>query len=555
MMMGTKSDIEKFDGKNDFALWQVSNNDTAVAQRWLEDKQPEEKTNTDCLVKEQEKEYQTGWKIKTGIQQQNGLVNKKNVTLFAKVCCFLIQSGLSKVFRVEDTTMSTYLVTRSPLSVTGFKTPIDMLGFFGWLASIKQEMLEPVKVKCIFMGYRKRNMGFNESGEYKKTFIGSGVGTSSMQVLQGDEFEGATLCMGTIQYREDSNKAAFAVAAVDKIYAHKSLTFNNTVACEVISKWKARLKDDIDARSDVIHNEKLVQTLLKGHSILSLEGSLSKDCDVENNGKWSCIYAVGSQEYQMVCTRLDIASADVGMLDKFDRGLQTDVQVFVDFDYAMAAYMTLTGAWKKEIWLKGLLAESGYELSLVAGIATGALVKGGSRSEVPAQVEGAAYRVIESYKWYQSSGSRQQKFLVLRFFDVKDQQGIDRIHNEKLVQTLLKGHSILSLEGSLSGDYDVEKNGKWSCIYAVGSQEYQMVCTRLDIASADVGMLDKFDRGLQTDVEIFVDFDYAMAAHMTLTGAWKKEIWLKGLLAELGYELSLVAVIATGALVKGGSQS
>ncbi|GKB09467.1 hypothetical protein Tco_0837779, partial [Tanacetum coccineum] len=101
---------------------------------------------------------------------------------------------------------------------------------------------------------------------------------------------------------------------------------------------------------------------------------------------------VGSQEYQMVCTRLDIASADVGMLDKFDRGLQTDVQVFVDFDYAMAAYMTLTGAWKKEIWLKGLLAESGYELSLVAGIATGALVKGGSRSEVPAQVEGAAYR-------------------------------------------------------------------------------------------------------------------------------------------------------------------
>ncbi|GJS59892.1 hypothetical protein Tco_0654676 [Tanacetum coccineum] len=31
---------------------------------------------------------------------------------------------------------------------------------------------------------------------------------------------------------------------------------------------------------------------------------------------------------------------------------------------------------------------SGYELSLVAGIATGALVKGGSRSEVPAQVEG-----------------------------------------------------------------------------------------------------------------------------------------------------------------------
>nr|GFD13505.1 zinc finger, CCHC-type [Tanacetum cinerariifolium] len=76
-------------------------------------------------------------------------------------------------------------------------------------------------------------------------------------------------------------------------------------------------------------------TLLEGHSILSLEGSLSDDCDVEKNGKWSCIYAVESQEYQMVCTRLDIASADVGMLAKFDRGLQTDVQGFVDFVYAI----------------------------------------------------------------------------------------------------------------------------------------------------------------------------------------------------------------------------
>ncbi|GJY62224.1 hypothetical protein Tco_0462881 [Tanacetum coccineum] len=33
-----------------------------------------------------------------------------------------------------------------------------------------------------------------------------------------------------------------------------------------------------------IHNEKLVQTLLKGHSTLSLEDSLSMECDVEKNG-------------------------------------------------------------------------------------------------------------------------------------------------------------------------------------------------------------------------------------------------------------------------------
>ncbi|GKA87101.1 hypothetical protein Tco_0808812 [Tanacetum coccineum] len=35
-------------------VFQVSNDAAAVAQRWLEDKQPEETTNTDCLVKERE---------------------------------------------------------------------------------------------------------------------------------------------------------------------------------------------------------------------------------------------------------------------------------------------------------------------------------------------------------------------------------------------------------------------------------------------------------------------------------------------------------------------
>nr|GEZ77845.1 zinc finger, CCHC-type [Tanacetum cinerariifolium] len=133
------------------------------------------------------------------------------------------------------------------------------------------------------------------------------------------------------------------------------------------------------------YNEKLIQTLLEGHSILSLEGSLSGDCDVEKNGKWSCIYVVGSQEYQMVCTRLNIASVDVG-------SLKANLQHMKALSTTEAGYMTFTEAWKKEIRLKELLTESRYELRLVAGIATGALVKGSSRSEVPTQVKIATYR-------------------------------------------------------------------------------------------------------------------------------------------------------------------
>nr|GEX83053.1 hypothetical protein [Tanacetum cinerariifolium] len=113
------------------------------------------------------------------------------------------------------------------------------------------------------------------------------------------------------------------------------------------------------------------QTLLEGHSTLSLEGSILGDCDVEK--------------------------IDLGMLDKFDRGLQTDVQVFMDFDYAIVKSITsgvhdTTEATKKKIWPNGLLAELKYELRLVAGISAGALVKGGSWSKVPTQVEFVAYR-------------------------------------------------------------------------------------------------------------------------------------------------------------------
>ncbi|PWA85931.1 hypothetical protein CTI12_AA145060 [Artemisia annua] len=118
----------------------------------------------------------------------------------------------------------------------------------------------------------------------------------------------------------------------------------------------------------------------------------------------------------------------------------------------------------------------------------------------------------------------KQKEYILGMEIIRNQSGNtlrgsqSRVHNGKLVQTLLEGHSMLSLEGSLSGDCDEKKNGKWSYIYAVGSREYQMVCTRPDIASVDVGMLDRFDRGLQTNVQVIVDFDYAMGRSITRYG-------------------------------------
>ncbi|GJW90406.1 hypothetical protein Tco_0167959 [Tanacetum coccineum] len=320
--MNTRLNIEKLDrnivqnhgGSKQVGFKQigpgVSNDDTAVAQRQLKDKQPEEKTNMDCLTKEQEKEYQTGWMIKMG-----NVLDSCNQR-------------------------STYLVSRSPSSAIGFKKPIDMLGVFGSLL-----------LACD----RKQHLACELFG-----------------------------------YREDSNEAGFAVVAVEKIYAHESLTFNNTVASMVAEKAvttsmaitrsihqatkglldKAKVNvlgmeiirdqsgNTMRVSQSRFYNKKLVQTLLEGHSILSLEGRLSGDCDVGKNGKWSCIYAVRSQEYQMVCTRLDIASADVGyrlMILGCGGGLKANLQDMEDLSTTKAGYMTFTKAWKKEIWLKGLL--------------------------------------------------------------------------------------------------------------------------------------------------------------------------------------------------------
>ncbi|GJW05820.1 hypothetical protein Tco_1568243 [Tanacetum coccineum] len=278
-------------GSNNLVL--VSNDNTTVAQRWLEDKQPEEKTNTDCLVKEQEKEYQTGWKIKTGNVLNS--CNQRSTQQCTK-------SGVAK-----------HLGAEIVWSVRG------SLG-----------------------------RGYNH------IYISSEQGTGSMQVLQGVEFEVELQEDHTFEVELYRNFNHVAGSQEDEIWVTKGLLVKakgNILGVEII---RDQSSNTLRVSQSRFYNEKLVQTLLKGHSILSLEGSLSGDCYLEKNG----------------------------MLDKFDCGLQTNVQVFVDFDYTMgrsitvmAGYMTLTEAVKEAIGLKGLTIESGFELKIVAGIATGALSK------------------------------------------------------------------------------------------------------------------------------------------------------------------------------------
>ncbi|GJW90090.1 hypothetical protein Tco_0167643 [Tanacetum coccineum] len=371
MMTGTKFDIEKFDGKNDFALWQGTSEDDrskgegevngcieresglrdmeqvkigvvkvtgfvrsedqvsgsgddgcgdgsgkAVYRdkkgkwyRWMDGSSwyvPELRRNLISLgtlkkrgfYREDTFGQDQGYKGFTG-----GIIRNKKSYLRI----YLERSGSDQEDIEGSTQQCTKSVVAKHLGVAVIQEQNGLVKETNVTFLAKQGCIEPVKVKCIFLGYRKgivgnklwrsdditskvvlyRNMSFNESGEYKKTFISSSVGTSSVQVLQGVEFEYYSardreqhLAWELFNYREDSNEAVFAVAAVGKIYAHESLTFNNTFACEEMAM------NDIDVYYGSIH-----------------------------------------QEYQMVCTRPDITSADVGMLDGFDRGLQTDAEL------------------------------------------------------------------------------------------------------------------------------------------------------------------------------------------------------------------------------------
>ncbi|GJQ95243.1 zinc finger, CCHC-type containing protein, partial [Tanacetum coccineum] len=362
-------------------------------------------TRINCLVKEQKKEYQTGWKIKMGNVLDS--CNQRSTQQF-----WSVQGSLGRGYN------HVYISSEQGHHHQRLKTPIDMLGFFGWLASIKHGMLEPVKVKCIFLGYRKgivgnklwrlddvtskvvlyRNMGFNESGKYKKTFIGSGVGTGSMQVLQGDEFEVEPEDGHTFEVEPHGNVnhvvGSQEVQTQDLIYYHP--------ARDREQHSKAGLKDDMDARSDVYvlsngckkcsdDSDGYYWESTPGmfiHLFLYIDGMVfSCGCKAEIGSAKSLL----KKEFDM--KELGEAKKILGMEIVRDRSR------FVDSDYAKdpdkgrsitgyaflvqgcvvswkatlqhvvalstteAEYMALTEAVKEAIWLRGLLEELGVELN------------------------------------------------------------------------------------------------------------------------------------------------------------------------------------------------
>ncbi|GJT45755.1 hypothetical protein Tco_0954470 [Tanacetum coccineum] len=272
-------------GDREAEVFQVSNDDTAVAQRWLEDKQPKEKTNTDCLVKEQEKECQTG----------------------------------------------------SKCNIPGYHTKVKV--------GDKLWRLDDVTSKVVLY----RNMRLNKSEEYRKTFIGFSIG-----LLQGVEFG--------VEPQEDHTFEVEPHGNVDHV-AGSHWMENTNQGFNDLSITRDR--EQHSSRELFRYREDSNEVAF---AVLLLRSGLPRVCWIKQremylkvNGQMS--YAVESQVYQGVCTRPNIASADVGMYNSWEARMPHMMALLT----TEAGCMTFIKAWKKEaIWLRGLLEELGVELNRVA---------------------------------------------------------------------------------------------------------------------------------------------------------------------------------------------
>ncbi|GJY54520.1 ADP-ribosylation factor 2 isoform X1 [Tanacetum coccineum] len=161
------------------------------------------------------------------------------------------------------------------------------------------------------------NNGFNESEEYKKTFIGYGVDTSSVHVLQGVEFE--------VEPQEDHTFEVEPHVNVQCNTHHANYTSIETTSNELLLQVAAAVMTEkrMPVKMQYVSQQRLQEKqssvdIKSGNTLRMSQSRFS------TTGKW----------VQTLLDGCSIASRD---------------------------------AWKKEaIWLRGLLEELGVELNRVA---------------------------------------------------------------------------------------------------------------------------------------------------------------------------------------------
>ncbi|GJV21539.1 retrotransposon protein, putative, ty1-copia subclass [Tanacetum coccineum] len=176
---------------------------------------------------------------------------------------------------------------RSPSTVIEKKTHVEMwsghpsdyrmLRIFGCVAYPydKQGKLEPRAIKCVLLGYpEKVGAGADKSVEELQVEVElQRLNNHTPEEDQTDQEDGDDEDAGDqetdqtpdltdyqlardreprtrtkpLRFRDESNMAAYAFVAAEEEDTHEPLTYQEAVACEDSSKWKAAMKEEMDS--------------------------------------------------------------------------------------------------------------------------------------------------------------------------------------------------------------------------------------------------------------------------------------------------------------------
>ncbi|GJR74604.1 retrotransposon protein, putative, ty1-copia subclass [Tanacetum coccineum] len=191
-----------------------------------------------------------------GTPQQNGLVERMNRTLMDKVPCLLIQSGLPKTFWAEATCTAAYLINRSPATAIEKKTPMEMWSGhpsdYGILRTFgcTDKSVEELQVEVELQGLSNRMPEEDHTDQEDSDDENSGDQETNQahdltdyQLVQDREPRARTK---PLRFQDESNMTAYAFAAVEEEDTHEPLTYQEAVACEDCSKWKAAMEEEME---------------------------------------------------------------------------------------------------------------------------------------------------------------------------------------------------------------------------------------------------------------------------------------------------------------------
>ncbi|GJW77490.1 retrotransposon protein, putative, ty1-copia subclass [Tanacetum coccineum] len=408
--------------------------------------------------------------------------------------------------------------------------------------------------------------------------------------------------MKPLRFRDESNMAAYAFVAAEEEDTHEPLTYQEAVACEDSSKWKAAMKEKMDSlrknktwklvdhpagqklRAGIDYNE--VFSLVVRHTSIWVILALTacKDYELEHldvktaflhGNLEEVIYMRQPQGYEQ--------GNKVCLLKKSLYGLkQSPRQWYRRFDEYMLSNEFKRSSYDICVYYKSYApGEYIYLLLYVDDMLIACKSKaeiGSTKSLLKKEFDMKQTAETKKILGMEIVKDRSRKILrVSQSGYVSKILNNFRIDNGKLVQMPLGGHFKLSLKDCPVRDCDVKRMSKVPYANAVGSLMYLMVCMRPDIAYAvsvvsryltnpgrnhceavkwilkylrgtvNMGLVYGTHHGNHVDVTGFVDSDYAKdpdkeAKYMALTEAVKEAIWLRGLLEELGVELNTVAV-------------